>query len=562
MEARENLEELERQFIKLEGNQKNKSAVKEIFRIMHTIKGNAMGLGLDAVADLSHVMEDVMSAIKDGKVELDDKLFQLLFRGNDKLTSLINAIQTGEKVSFLGIKTSLSLHLKKALESAEEEAPTKEEESQSEDKDQAQDHEEEVDDKSSTISFSDVIQIPVKKMDELMNEVGQLIIERDRLLAMSITKPLLHSDLEALKRITSDLQYSIMNSRMVQVGFLFNKFHRVLRDAAAIEGKKVQLELKGTEIEIDRNVLKVMSDSLVHLVRNAVSHGIEEDTDRVKAGKDAVGKITLSATYERDRVIITVADDGAGISAKKIRKSIVDKGLVTASMSEAMKDEEVIQYIFEAGFSNAKTVNELSGRGVGMDVVKRAVESVGGQVRIDTEEGKGTKVSLHVPVSLALKSTMLFEVNSVQYLMALSYTESIVTLSKSAIHKLGGGLTTEYRDEPIMVVFLKDILDLPHLRAISERGVLQRNYELTEEDKELEMLVVHYAGKTTGVIVDKVIQQMEIIEKPLAKPYNQIKLLSGTTILGNGSVSPVIDVAVVTDLVHKNALYWQLEEDK
>ncbi len=303
IEAKDQIEELDKLFVELEKDQSNQDAIDGIFRITHTLKGNAMGLGLDGVSELSHAMEDVMIAIRNKQITLSKKLFEILFRANDKLTQVVRALETNQKVSYLGIKTSLSIFLKNELDKGAPAAPKEEE----------IDHQEEETTKQegqAQVMFSDVIQIPVKKMDDLLNEVGQLIIERDRLIAYSQEIGLATAEFERLKRISSNLQYSIMNARMIQVGFLFNKFHRVVRDAAAIEVKNVALVLKGTEIEIDRNVLKVISDSLVHLVRNAVSHGIEPEAKRVENGKPPEGSITLDARYERDRVIIVVKDDG------------------------------------------------------------------------------------------------------------------------------------------------------------------------------------------------------------------------------------------------------------
>lgn len=559
IEAKDNIEELDRLFVELEKDHGSSTAIKDIFRVTHTMKGNAMGLGLDSIAQLSHVMEDVMLAIQEGRVGLDGKLFQLLFRANDKLGGLINALETGEKVSFLGIKTSLSLHLQKALEEGEKEGeedqpsvvadtPTPED----------QEPEEQEDSSATHISFSEVIQIPVKRMDDLMNEVGQLIIERDRLIAVSEGLGLKSSELDRLKRITSNLQYTIMNVRMVQVGFLFNKFHRVLRDAARIEGKDVNLILKGTDVEIDRNVLKVLSDSLVHLVRNSVSHGIEGQEVRKTRNKPAQGTVMLNARYERDRVVIMVTDDGGGIDAAVIRKKVVEKGLVSEKAAKNLRDEEIIQYIFAAGFSNTDKVNELSGRGVGMDVVKRAVESIGGQVKVDTIVGEGTTINLHVPASLALKGTLLFEVSGFQYALALSYAESVESIKPENLYTVGSVMMTKYHDQTISVVFLSDLLNAPDLKSVG-KVLSSRTTESLSGIQELETIVVSYAGRMTGLVVDHVLQQKEIIEKPLSKPINAIRLLSGTTILGNGAVCPVIDVAAITEIIHSHTIHAQHE---
>ncbi len=566
IEAKDNIEQLDKLFVDLEKDQSNQNAINAIFRITHTLKGNAMGLGIDSIADLSHVMEDVMIAIKSKQVNLNDELFKLLFRANDKLGALVNAMESGAKVSFLGIKTSLAIFLKNELSKETEEKEENAEGSESDQSSQGETvaeiedlpeeavEEEEPNQEVNQISFSDVIQIPVKKMDDLLSEVGQLIIERDRLIAHSQELGIKSGEFDRLQRISSNLQYSIMNARMVQVGFLFNKFHRVLRDAASIEGKKANLVLKGADTEIDRNILKLMSDAMVHLVRNAVSHGIEPEEVRLKNNKPAEGQITLDAHYERDRVVIQVKDDGAGIDHEVIRRKIVEKGLATPEMVKIMGKDEVLTYIFEAGFSNAAKVNELSGRGVGMDVVKRAVESIAGQVKIETEVGQGTTMNLQVPASLALKGSLLFEINGQEYALALSYTEAVVSIEKKEVKKLSGGLMSTFQGDAISLIFLKDILSLKSLSDVSNKGVLHTSFDETDDEAVFNVIIVFCDGKTTGMVVDKVIQQKEIIEKPLTKPIDKTKLLSGTTILGNGNVCPVVDVAVITDLIHRHSL--------
>ncbi|MEQ8471620.1 MAG: chemotaxis protein CheA [Marinoscillum sp.] len=559
VEAKDNIEQLDKLFVDLEKDHNHQTAISEIFRITHTLKGNAMGLGIDAVADLAHVMEDVMISVKSKRLAMNDALFKLLFRANDKLGDLVTAIETGEKVSFLGIKTSLAIFLKNELGKDEEEGAAPDPESEV-DEDETAEESERDGGTSNQISFSDVIQIPVKKMDDLLSEVGQLIIERDRLIAFSNELGLKSSEFDRLQRISSNLQYSIMNARMVQVGFLFNKFHRVLRDAASIEGKKASLVLKGSDTEIDRNILKLISDSLVHLVRNAVSHGIESEAERKKANKPLEGQVTLDARYERDRVVIIVKDDGGGIDHEVIRRKIVEKGLATPEMVKMMSKDEVLSYIFESGFSNAAKVNELSGRGVGMDVVKKAVESIGGQVKLETEVGKGATIYLHVPASLALKGSLLFEIDKQEYALALSYTEAVVSIPKREINKISGGLMGTFQDEAISIIFLKDIIKMKSLSEISSKGALHRSFLDAGNDSVFQVVIVSYAGNITGLVVDKVLQQKEIIEKPLTKPIDRTKLLSGTTILGNGNVCPVIDVAVVTDLIHKQSLQTQLEQ--
>lgn len=536
-EAHENFEELNRLFIILEKDSKNSQAIHSIFRIIHTLKGNSLGMGFTAIADLTHVMEDVMGAIKGGTIQLSAELFESLYRSNDKLGELIRSLETREKVSYLGIKTRLEVMLKNIVQAPgdlQEEATKGPEE----------DHQE--------ITFGDVIQIPVKKLDELMNLVGQLIIERDRLISGNMVNGRRNPEFEGLQRISSSLQYSIINARMVQVGFLFNKFHRILRDAAVAEGKNVNLVLKGTETEIDRNVLKVISDSMIHLVRNAVSHGIEPTEHRRQLSKSESGTVTLNSRYEKDNVVITINDDGRGIDADQIRKKIVEKNMLGREAASRLSDEEVITYIFEQGFSNAEKVTEISGRGIGMDVVKKAVESIGGQVQVETEVGKGTTISLHLPSSLAMKGALLFELGGQEYAVPLSYTEAVVSLKRSEIHKISHGLMTKYLDSSIPLVFLQDLVTITSLAEIGKKGALHQTFMQQAPDSTHQVIVVANGSKMFGIAVDRLLQQKEIMEKTLPKPIEKVKLLSGTTILGNGNVCPVIDIPAIAELLFKS----------
>lgn len=553
-DALQNFEELNKHLIVLEKKHSDKQAINSVFRIVHTLKGNAMGMGYDAIANLTHVMEDLMGEIKQNHIELDSDLFASLFRACDKLGELIKALETGAKVSYLGIRTKLEVLLKNRKEDQESVAPVQETAEPLVEAKEPTLLKEEVEElETGEITFADVIQIPVRKMDELMTLVGQLIIEKDRLIAENRGLDR-RSQFESLQRISSNLQYAVMNARMVQMGFLFNRFHRIVRDAAVIEGKDVTLELKGTHIEIDRNVLKAMGDSLIHLVRNAVSHGVESPIERKAHGKPETGKIILDASYEKDNVQITIIDDGQGIDASVIRKKLVEKQLMTEQTVNTLSENDVIRQIFQPGFSNAAKITEISGRGVGMDVVKRAVESVGGQVIIETKVKHGTTIKLLLPSSLALKGALLFELSEQTYAIALSYTEAVLSLAKSDVHKIGNSLMTKYQEQTIPVLFLADLIGLKTLQNVNDPGVLHRSFKATGVDEKLDMIVVSFAGKLTGVVVDRLLFQKEIIEKPLAKPLDQTKLLSGTTILGNGMVCPVIDIAALMEILFKTSI--------
>ncbi|MEP1032347.1 chemotaxis protein CheA [Ekhidna sp.] len=550
-EALENFEELNRLFVVLEKDISSKKAIANIFRIVHTLKGNAMGMGYDKIADLSHVMEDVFGAIKNGEIAADNELVDSLFRANDKLGGLINAITSNERVSYLGIKTKLAVYLKNAKE--EFAAGSKPKEDQEFEESEESETTEEKQEQSTGIKFADVVQIPVRKMDDLLNMVGELVIERDRLISLFGSEGQSTLEFERIKRISSNLHYGIMNVRMVQMGFLFNKFHRVLRDAASTEKKEVELVLKGTEVEIDRNILKIISDSMVHLVRNAVGHGIESAEERKDSGKPETATVTLSAALEKDSVAITISDDGKGINTEKIKEKIVKQNMVTQEVADKLSEKEIIRYIFEPGFSSADKVTEISGRGVGMDVVKKAVESIGGQVFVDTELGMGTSVHLVLPSSLALKGALLFEVGEQEYAIPLTYIDSVTYLKKEDIHQVADSLMVDYQDQSIPIVFLKGLLAINSLTNVDQASIGQGVLQAANKDQELNVIVTTHSGRLLGLVVDKLQRQKEIIEKKLPKPLDNSKLLSGTTILGSGHVCPVLDVASIMDVLFQSS---------
>ncbi len=578
-EALENSEDLNKNFAILEQDTSNRQTIENIFRITHTLKGNAMGLGLKGIGELSHVMEDIFAEIKDGNIVLDKELFDVLFRANDKLSDLIQAIKSNKRVSYKGIRTKLSVYLNKQRESSTpvksepaeqkqadagdegmeffdnmvEEKPVSEEQSEKEDDgfeifdevvnlEEEQEAEYESDGSADNkLFFSDQIQVSISKLDGLLNLVGELMIEKDSLLSAAESGTLTRNKFGRLNRITSDLQYGVMNVRLVQIGFFFNKFYRTVRDVANIENKKVSLALEGTEIEIDRNILKSISDSMIHLIRNAVSHGIESPEDRIKSGKPEQGTITLSGSYDKDSVIIQVSDDGGGIDAEAIKNKALSKGIISDQYADSLSEEDALMLIFEPGFSNAETITEVSGRGVGMDVVKRSVESTGGRVNVRTEIGVGTTIELVLPSSMALKGALLFELDSQPFAIPLSYTEAVISIEKSAIRKIGNGLMTRYLDRTISVVYLRDIFEMNSMSEVNDTSKLHRSYDALNDDINVNVIVVSYNNNWMGIVVDKLLQQKEIVEKTLGKPLHNSTLFTGATILGNGNVCLVLD---------------------
>jgi two-component system chemotaxis sensor kinase CheA len=557
-EALEQHESLNRLFTQLEKDHADISSVNAVFRITHTMKANAAALGLEGIAELAHLLEDIFSLFKKGKARIDAETFNSLFRAIDKLGELIASVKTEARVPYKGMAAKLKALLRnlKGEEFGEETppAPRQGETAQPADpqpetespgqEDSAKDAPEDPA-KPAAISFSDYVQVPIKKLDQLLNLVGELVIERDRLMTESLQRQQSKaSNFAPLYRISADLQYAVMSVRLVKVDVLFNKFHRIVRDVAAKEEKQVDLLLEGTDIEIDRNVLQTISESLIHLVRNAISHGIESPGERKAAGKPERGTVRLSARNDKDAVSIDIIDDGKGIDPAVIRRKAVEKGLLPADVAAQLSDREAINIIFESGFSSKDEVTDVSGRGVGMDAVKKAVETIGGEVRIQTELGKGSVFTLVLPASMAVKKALLFDVGGRTYAIALSFIDSVIQLRTSDLHRVGKGLMATHAERTMNVLFLQDVF------AGGQVANLQDALERLPEKGNFYVILLHIDGKWVGIGVDRLIQQKEIIEKPIAGPVGQARFISGATILGDGQVCLVVDVpAVVRNFV-------------
>ncbi|HTJ50766.1 MAG TPA: chemotaxis protein CheA [Cyclobacteriaceae bacterium] len=557
-EALESCTEINRLLTVLEKNVTDTKSIQALFRITHTLKGNSVGMGFNKIAEMAHVMEDFFGEVREGRLSLGSEIFSSVFKAADVLGKLIDAIKTPKEVSYLGIKTKLEIVIKNAksvdlktqdvISSSDEFNIQGREEHNTAIAVAEYENSAENDVEATNVSFSDLVQVPVKKLDNLLNLVGELIIERDRIIANSNSYS--KNEFTRLNRISSDLQYSVMDVRLVQVGFLFNKFHRIVRDTSLKEEKSVALKLEGNETEIDRNILQVISDSLIHLIRNSIGHGIENAETRIKLGKQAEGTITLSARSESDTVVIKITDDGAGIDPHKIKTKAIQKGLLSTNDATQMSDRDLIMLIFEPGFSTMDHVTAISGRGVGMDVVKKAIDSIGGSVEVESVIDIGTTFTLRLPSSMAIKSVLLFELKAQTYAIPLSYTESVISIYKSDIHRAANGLIAVHLEKIIHIVFLSDLFE----QNMGQSMTRYFSFDQLHHEQKLEIVVVAFNGKRVGFVVDKLLQQKEIIERPLKKPFNAISFLSGVTILGNGDVCLAISIPGILNELLNNPI--------
>ncbi|NLK19014.1 MAG: chemotaxis protein CheA [Synergistaceae bacterium] len=378
---------------------------------------------------------------------------------------------------------------------------------------------------------SQTVRVDIDRLDKLMNLVGELVIGRARIERLVQEASLRDFDepLSQLGRISGDIQELVTKLRMVPVSFIFERFPRLVRDLSKTLGKEIELQMEGQETELDRTVIDEIGDPMVHIIRNCVDHGIETIEDRKKAGKPEKGLVKISAYQEGSGVIIEVTDDGKGIDSGKVRKKALANGVITEEESAAMSDEEVINLIFLPGFSMAEKVTDVSGRGVGMDAVKTKVESLGGQFDVSSEVGVGTRVFVRLPLTLAIVLALLIKVGEETYAIPLENVEETILVKKENVRTVHGTPATLLRGEVLTLCSLAGSLGMS---SVAE-----------EENDEFPVVVVKTGRMRVGFIVDDLIGQQDIVIKSLGRFLSKIRGIAGATILGDGNVALILDVA-------------------
>lgn len=378
------------------------------------------------------------------------------------------------------------------------------------------------------------VRVDIDRLDTLMNLVGELIITKTRLEGTDITtKPQeYHETLEYLERITTNLNDAVMKARMVPVETVFNRFPRMVRDIAKDLGKEIDLQMSGEETELDRTVIDEIGDPLIHLLRNSCDHGIEATEKRKQLGKSEVGRINLTAYQSGNNVIIEVSDDGAGINTDKVKAKAIENGILTKEAAAALSTQEAIELLFRPSFSTAEKITGLSGRGVGLDVVKTKIEQLGGSVEVETQLGKGSKFLIKLPLTLAIYQALLVNVGSEKYAIPLSSIYQIYNWNAQDIKTVQGQEVILLRNMVVPITRLADSLEVADSNSKTQ--------------KQLKIVIVRKGEKLTGLVVDSVIGQQEIVIKSLGKMMAGIKYLAGATILGDGNVALIIDVNSIT----------------
>ncbi|WP_134700394.1 chemotaxis protein CheA [Ammoniphilus sp. YIM 78166] len=377
------------------------------------------------------------------------------------------------------------------------------------------------------VASGKTIRVDIERLDILMNLFSELVIDRGRLeqLSRDSKNPALIETVEHMSRISGDLQNIILNMRMVPVEQVFNRFPRMVRDLAKDLNKKVNLIIEGAETELDRTVIDEIGDPLVHLLRNSIDHGLESPEERAKLGKDEVGRVLLKAYHSGNHVFIEVMDNGKGIDRNKILKKAIEKGIIQDP--QGMSDKQVYELLFASGLSTAEKITDVSGRGVGLDVVKTKIESLGGAVSVDSVSGQGTTFLIQLPLTLSIISAMLVEVEKEKFAVPLSSIIETAVFKKEQIMRAHQQDVIDFRGRVVPLVSLKKIFHIPD--------------QIQEKKDEISVVIVRKGDKMAGLVVDSFIGQQEIVLKSLGKYLVNVFAISGATILGDGQVALIID---------------------
>jgi two-component system chemotaxis sensor kinase CheA len=572
-ETAENMDVLDVELVKLEQNPNDPELLGNIFRLVHTVKGTCGFLGLPRLEGVAHAAESLFARFRDGELEVTPKAVSLVLESLDRIKALLKELEKNG-VEPDGEDRDLIQRLESFAEDAVMEAMLADEdinevasdsdelqaafdaaEYRGQDEDAVADHEDEYEPHGmpqvpSTVSqtglsqdsadeqaggsgvASQSIRVSVDLLENLMTMVSELVLTRNQLLQILRARDdsEFSTPLQRLSHVTTELQESVMKTRMQPIGNAWAKLPRIVRDLSLELSKKVNLQMVGAETELDRQVLELIRDPLTHMVRNSCDHGVELPAERRAAGKPETGTITLNAFHEGGHIIIEITDDGKGLSVDKIKGKALALGIATEAELDVMSDQAIQQFIMRAGFSTAANVTSVSGRGVGMDVVKTNIEKIGGTIELKSVQGRGTTFIIKIPLTLAIVSALIVEAGAERF--------AVPQISVVELVRTGRG--SEYRIEDVHgtpVLRLRNRL----LPLTSLRNQLKLGSEIEAADEDRFVIVTQVGNFSFGIIVDKVFDTEEIVVKPVSSLLRNITLFSGNTILGDGSVIMILD---------------------
>jgi len=583
VETTDILDKIDNGFVSLEENPEDLVLLNEIFRFVHTIKGTGSFLGFNQLTSVTHVAEDLLNLLRKGDIVVNDLIMDVLLEFVDILKTLLADIgmkkiverdinKVVERLKSVidsnnkdgnGIENKFNLkdplkdikipqqkpkdvtpEFAPVIEDKVVKAPVVAVKNDEEDEDEEKELNEkaaQARDNSSKKIADQTIRVDVQRLESLLNLVGELVLGRNQLQQVTNLLMTNFSDspyLDELNRvngniaqITSSIQDGVMKTRMVAIGKVFNKFPRLIRDLSRQTNKNVELIINGAETELDKTLVEEINDPLVHLIRNSVDHGIESPEERISIGKPPKGKVVLFAAQEGDNIVIGVEDDGKGLDLERIKKKAIERGLATDTEIERMTQREIFNFIFMPGFSTAEKVTNVSGRGVGMDVVKTNISKLNGHIDIDSTVGQGTSILIKLPLTLAIIKGLLVNVRNEIFVIPISSVREINSIEDGQLQTVNKMEVFKLRNEVIPLIRFTDIFDLPPL---PENSVAK---------KDRFVVVVALAEKRYGFIVDSVKEgQAEIVIKKLGEYMPHIRGIAGGTIMGDGRVRLIVDV--------------------
>jgi two-component system chemotaxis sensor kinase CheA len=563
VESYENLDQLDQDLVGLEQNPGEVSILSSIFRTIHTIKGTCGFIGFSKLESVAHVGENLLSKLRDGELALNPPITSALLAMVDAIRQMLSCIEESQNegdVDYSELIGTLTTLLKgespestpapaepspstEAVEASEEVAPVSQDEppaqilvpeAKKEDSPAPQaEPSGGVEKKQEKASMADTnIRVDVNLLDQLMNLVGELVLARNQILQFGDQgqDAVFAATTQHLNLVTTELQEGVMKTRMQPIGNVWNKFPRVVRDLATACNKKIRLEMEGKETELDKTLIEAIKDPLTHIVRNSADHGIESPEDRKAAGKNEEGMLKLRAFHEGGQVNIEIIDDGGGIDPVKIKQKALDKNVITQEQAARMSDRELVNLVFAAGFSTAAKVTNVSGRGVGMDVVKTNIEKIGGTVDIQSKYKEGTTLKIKIPLTLAIIPALTVMTGGDRYAIPQVNLLELVLLegeqAVKAVEFIQGAPVYRLRGHLLPLIYLNEELKV----------------DKVEDNDKVNIVVLQADERQFGLVVEGVRDTEEIVVKPLSQQLKGISAFSGSTIMGDGKVALILDV--------------------
>lgn len=538
VETNEIIENLDHDLVELESNQNDLELLNKIFRGAHTMKGSSSFLGFNKLAELTHHAEDILNKLRKGEMVVTREIMDTLLEFVDKTKQIISDIENGtDSTDCSSVVNDLKLASEGKLTSKTKNTSA----AQPAQAPQAAPKQEAAKPTHQATQVEQTIRVDVSRLDSLVNLVGELVLSRNMLSQIAgelenkfENEYLVEQLLVATNSIgmnTTELQLAIMKTRMIAIGKVFNKFPRVVRDIARDTGKEIELIISGEETELDKQVIESIGDPLLHMIRNSCDHGVETPEVRLAKGKPRMGTVNLSAYHEGNHVVIEIKDDGAGMDPDKLKRKAIEKGVITVDEANSMDDKQAFSLIFKPGFSTAEKITNISGRGVGMDVVRTNIEKLNGIITIDSKINEGSTFYLKLPLTLAIIQALLVEVAGETFAIPLASVVETVRITNEEIHSFEGREVLKLRDRVLSLIRLDEAFALDEL-----------------EQDEIYVVVVALAEKQLGFIVDKLIGQEEIVIKSLGDYLGGNPGIAGATITGDGRVRLILDVAGVIEV--------------